>query len=78
MIGAGTISANIARDVFAKMAETGASPDAVVERQGLAQISDASHIEGLVDKVIAEHTDVVDRYRRGDRKLLGFLHGDRS
>ena len=75
MIGAGTISANIARDVFAKMAETGASPEAVVERQGLAQISDASHIEGLVDKVIAEHTDVVDRYRRGDRKLLGFFMG---
>lgn len=75
MIGAGTISANIARDVFAKMAETGASPEAVVERQGLAQISDASHIEGLVDKVIAKHTDVVDRYRRGDRKLLGFFMG---
>lgn len=75
MIGAGTISANSARDVFAAMAETGASPEAVVERQGLAQISDASQIEGLVDTVISEHPDVVDRYRRGDRKLLGFFMG---
>ena len=75
LIGAGTISANIARDVFATMAETGASPESVVERQGLAQISDASRIEDLIESVISEHADVVDRYRNGDRKLLGFFMG---
>lgn len=75
LIGAGAISANIARDVFAKMAESGASPDAVVEQQGLAQISDSSEIEELIVSVISEHPEEVARYRGGDRKLLGFFMG---
>lgn len=75
LIEAGAISANIARDVFAKMAETGAPPEAVVEQQGLAQISDSSEIEGLIVSVISEHPDKVARYRSGDRKLLGFFMG---
>ena len=75
LIEAGTISANIARTVFARMAETGASPQTVVEQKGLAQISDSSQIEGLIERVISEHPDAVDRYRRGDRKLLGFFMG---
>ncbi|MDE2889107.1 MAG: Asp-tRNA(Asn)/Glu-tRNA(Gln) amidotransferase subunit GatB [Gemmatimonadota bacterium] len=75
LIGAGAISANIARDVFAKMAESGASPEAVVAQQGLAQISDSSEIEELIVSVILEHPDEVARYRNGDRKLLGFFMG---
>ena len=75
LIEAGTISASIARTVFARMAETGASPETVVEQKGLAQISDSSQIEGLIESVISEQPDAVDRYRKGDRKLLGFFMG---
>lgn len=75
LIDTGAISANIARDVFATMAESGASPDAVVEQQGLAQISESSEIEGLIVRVISERPDEVARYRSGDRKLLGFFMG---
>ena len=75
LIDTGAISANIARDVFATMAESGASPDAVVEQQGLAQISESSEIEGLIVRVISERPEEVARYRSGDRKLLGFFMG---
>ncbi len=75
LIGAGTISASIARTVFAEMAETGAAPETVVEQKGLAQISDSSQIEGLIETLVSEHPDAAGRYRRGDRKLLGFFMG---
>ncbi len=75
LIDAGTISAGIARTVFAQMAETGASPESVVERKELAQISDSAQIEGLIEKVVSEHPEAADRYRKGDRKLLGFFMG---
>ena len=75
LIEAGAISASIGRTVFAEMAETGAAPETVVEQKGLAQISDSARIEDLIEKLISEHSDAADRYRSGDRKLLGFFMG---
>ena len=75
LIECGTISTSVGRTVFARMAETGNSPEAVVKQQGLAQISDSSRIDGLIDTVIAQHPDAVERFRNGDGKLLGFFMG---
>ena len=75
LIGDGTISGRIAKDVFAEMFETGKDAAAIVEEKGLKQVSDSGAIEALVDAVMAENQDKVEQYRSGKDKLFGFFVG---
>ena len=71
----GTISGKIAKDIFAKMWESGKAPDALVEELGLKQISDTSVIEKVVDDIIAANMDKVEAYKAGKVQLFGFFVG---
>nr|NIP81968.1 glutamine--tRNA ligase [Gemmatimonadota bacterium]NIQ57570.1 glutamine--tRNA ligase [Gemmatimonadota bacterium]NIU77736.1 glutamine--tRNA ligase [Gammaproteobacteria bacterium]NIX46883.1 glutamine--tRNA ligase [Gemmatimonadota bacterium]NIY11236.1 glutamine--tRNA ligase [Gemmatimonadota bacterium] len=71
----GTLSSRAGREVLAEMADTGASAGEVVDRKGLRQISDASALEPVVDRVIAAHPDEAADYRAGRTALLGFFMG---
>jgi len=75
LIGKGTISGTIAKDVLAKMLETGDSAGAIVEREGLKQESDSGAIEAAVDQVLAANADKVAEYRGGKQALFGFFVG---
>lgn len=75
LVDDGVISGNIAKGVFKELFETGGDPEAHVKAKGLAQISDTSAIEGLVDEVLAENPAEVERYKGGDKKLTGFFVG---
>lgn len=75
LISDNTISGKIAKDVFAIMYETGKDADAIVEEKGLKQVTDTGAIEALVDEVIAENPDNVEKYRGGKDKLFGFFVG---
>ncbi len=70
-----TISGSIARKVFQEMAYTGDDPSAVVDRLGLAQISDEGELESTVDQVLADHLDEVEKFKGGNKKLMGFFMG---
>jgi aspartyl-tRNA(Asn)/glutamyl-tRNA(Gln) amidotransferase subunit B len=74
-----TISGKIAKDVFDAMWSGEASgddaADAIIERRGLRQISDASAIETLVNDVLARNAAMVDEYRAGKDKALNALVG---
>jgi aspartyl-tRNA(Asn)/glutamyl-tRNA(Gln) amidotransferase subunit B len=59
----GTISGKIAKDVFARMLETGDDPAVIVEREGLVQISDVGAIEAAIDALIAANADKVAEVR---------------
>jgi aspartyl-tRNA(Asn)/glutamyl-tRNA(Gln) amidotransferase subunit B len=74
LIGDGTISGRIAKDVFAEMAETGEDAPTIVERKGLRQVSDTGAIEAAVDAAIAAHPVQVAQYR-ANPKVLGFFVG---
>jgi aspartyl-tRNA(Asn)/glutamyl-tRNA(Gln) amidotransferase subunit B len=71
----GTISGKIAKDIFAKMWESGKAPDALVDELGLKQISDTSVIEKVVDDIIAANMDKVEAYKGGKVQLFGFFVG---
>ena len=75
LIGDGTISGRIAKEVFAEMFETGKSAGEIVEEKGLRQVSDTGAIEGIIDEVLAENADKVEQYRGGKDKLFGFFVG---
>jgi aspartyl-tRNA(Asn)/glutamyl-tRNA(Gln) amidotransferase subunit B len=75
LVGKGTISGTIAKQVLEKMLETGDSAGAIVEREGLKQESDSGAIEAAVDKVLADNADKVAEYRGGKQALFGFFVG---
>lgn len=75
LIDDGTISGNIAKKVFASMIESGDEPGVIVEREGLAQVSDSGAIEGMIDEVLAANPDKVEEYKGGKDKLFGFFVG---
>jgi aspartyl-tRNA(Asn)/glutamyl-tRNA(Gln) amidotransferase subunit B len=75
LVGDGTISGSIAKQVLEKMLDTGDAPGAIVEREGLKQTSDTGAIEAAVDAVLAANADKVDQYRGGKDALFGFFVG---
>ncbi len=71
-----TISNNIARKVFdALWNGEGTSADAIIEAQGLKQITDSSAIEALVDEVLAANRKSVEEFRAGKEKAFNALVG---
>ena len=75
MLEAGTITAAIGRDVLGEMLESGQSPGAIVDAKGLRQIADTGELIPLIERVLAENTDAVERYRSGNKNLFGALVG---
>lgn len=75
LIGDGTISGKIAKDVFVDMIESGKKPSAIVEEKGLRQVSDTGAIEQSIRTILAENADKVAEYKSGKDKLFGFFVG---
>jgi aspartyl-tRNA(Asn)/glutamyl-tRNA(Gln) amidotransferase subunit B len=75
LVEKGTISGKIAKTVMEEMIKTGQTPAAIVEAQGLLQISNDAEIEQIVDRVLAENPQPVAQYRAGKTGLLGFFVG---
>ncbi|HCU05967.1 MAG TPA: Asp-tRNA(Asn)/Glu-tRNA(Gln) amidotransferase GatCAB subunit B [Holosporales bacterium] len=70
-----TISGKIAKDVFAKMWETGENPNTIIEQQGLKQVSDPKEIEDAVAKVLARSVAQLEQYKAGKETLFGYFVG---
>jgi aspartyl-tRNA(Asn)/glutamyl-tRNA(Gln) amidotransferase subunit B len=70
-----TISGKIAKEVFEAMWVEGSGADAVIEAQGLRQITDSSAIEKAIDEVMARNAEQLAAYRAGKDKLFGFFVG---
>jgi aspartyl-tRNA(Asn)/glutamyl-tRNA(Gln) amidotransferase subunit B len=75
LVGKGTISGSIAKQVLEIMLETGEGATAIVEREGLKQESDTGAIEAKVDEILAANADKVAQYRDGKVALFGFFVG---
>lgn len=71
----GTISVKIAKQVLEEMFATGKGAQEIVEAKGLVQISDVAELTAIVERVLAAHPKVVEDYRKGKEKALGFLVG---
>ncbi|MGR6835492.1 Asp-tRNA(Asn)/Glu-tRNA(Gln) amidotransferase subunit GatB [Syntrophomonas erecta] len=71
----GTISGKIAKTVFEEMFTNGKEPEEIVKEKGLVQISDEETLRSLVKEVLKNNPGVVEDYRNGKQKALGFLVG---
>jgi aspartyl-tRNA(Asn)/glutamyl-tRNA(Gln) amidotransferase subunit B len=75
MIEDSTISGKIAKDVFERMWATGEGPEAIVEREGLRQVTDEGEIRAAVEAVLAASPSQVATYRGGKAGTLGWFVG---
>jgi aspartyl-tRNA(Asn)/glutamyl-tRNA(Gln) amidotransferase subunit B len=75
LVDGGVINANTGKEVLAKMFTSGSSAQAIVDRRGLAQISDESQIQRLVDQVLADNPEQVAAFLEGASKLRGWFMG---
>jgi aspartyl-tRNA(Asn)/glutamyl-tRNA(Gln) amidotransferase subunit B len=75
MISDGVISTKIAKTVFEEMYRTGKDAGAVVEEQGLVQVSDTGEIEKIITDVIKANAGQAADYKAGKEKLFGFFVG---
>ena len=75
LVESGTITGQVAKEVFERMAATGEAAPAIVQRDGLAQISGTNELVQIVKKVIAANEKAVVDYRAGKEASLKFLIG---
>ena len=65
LVDGGLITGTSAKQVFERMWATGEGARAIVEREGLAQVSDTAALQAHVDAVIAASPEQVAAYRKG-------------
>ncbi len=79
LIGKGTISNNIGKQVLGLIISegaTGADVAEIVEKHNLAQVSDSSEVESVVQSVFDANPSEFERFKGGDKKLMGFFMGE--
>jgi aspartyl-tRNA(Asn)/glutamyl-tRNA(Gln) amidotransferase subunit B len=74
LIGEGTISGKIAKDLFEIVWTEGGDPRALVEARGMKQVTDLGAIEKVVDNIIAANPDKVAQ-ARAKPQLIGWFVG---
>ncbi len=75
LIDSGAIGGKSAKEVFDEMSLSGEAPDAIVERKGLAQISDPGAIREAALRVVERNAAQVEQFRAGKAQVFGFLVG---
>lgn len=75
LIDKGTINGTIAKKVFDELWLNGGEPAEIVERLGLAQVSDTAPILEAIAAIMAANQSQVDEYRSGKEKVFGFFVG---
>ncbi len=73
LISDDTISGKIAKDVFAKMIESGDDAGVIVEREGLKQVTDTGAIEAIVDEIIAANPEQAAGVREKPKAIGWFV-----
>jgi aspartyl-tRNA(Asn)/glutamyl-tRNA(Gln) amidotransferase subunit B len=70
-----TINSKAAKDVLARLWADGGSPAAIVQAEGLAQVSDPAAVAGFVDAILAANAKSAADFAAGKDNALKFLVG---
>ncbi|WP_319529051.1 Asp-tRNA(Asn)/Glu-tRNA(Gln) amidotransferase subunit GatB [uncultured Cohaesibacter sp.] len=74
LIKAGDISGKIAKDLFEIVWTEGGDPAKIVEEKGMKQVTDTGAIEAIIDKIIADNPDQVEKVKEKPG-LIGWFVG---
>jgi len=75
LVDSGIINGTTAKMVFEVMFDSGKDPEDIVKEKGLEILNDRSELLDVVKRVIAANPASVADYRKGKKKVLGFLVG---
>ena len=75
LVDAGVVSSNLAKEVFGEMFRTGETPDAVVERRGLRQSTDAGELERWCAAALAANPKSVADFKAGKEHAINAMKG---
>jgi aspartyl-tRNA(Asn)/glutamyl-tRNA(Gln) amidotransferase subunit B len=75
LVGDGTISGKIAKTIFQELVAKGGSATAIIERDGLVQVSDDGAIQAVIARVIEASPAQVAQYVSGKDKIFGYFVG---
>jgi len=75
LIQDGTISGKMAKDISEAMYKTGGTPEEIIKKKGLVQITDGDALAATLSEILAKNPDQVAQYRAGRDKLFGFFVG---
>src|SRR5260370_39699202 len=73
LIGEGTISGKIAKDLFEIVWQEGGTPRALVDAPGMKQVTDLGAIEKVVDDIIAANPDKVSQAKAKPAAIQWFV-----
>jgi aspartyl-tRNA(Asn)/glutamyl-tRNA(Gln) amidotransferase subunit B len=76
LVDTGIISGSMAKSVFEEMIASGKAPEAIVEENGLRQISDSGALREIARKIVGENPDAAEKFRAGKTQLMGFFVGE--
>jgi aspartyl-tRNA(Asn)/glutamyl-tRNA(Gln) amidotransferase subunit B len=74
LIGEGTISGKIAKDLFEMVWSEGGDPRTIVEQRGMKQVTDLGAIEKVVDEIVGKNPDKVAD-AKSNPKAIGWFVG---
>jgi len=75
LIAQGRIGGNQAKDVLEKVFATGQQPAEIVEKEGIAQMSDQNELEQIIEEVLAASPKAVEDFHRGKESSITWLIG---
>ena len=70
-----TLSNKLARQVFEAMWGSDLNAEAIIERDGLKQMTDSGAIEAIIDEVLANNAKSVEEFKAGKEKAFNALVG---
>ena len=75
LIDANKISFTSGKVILEELIQKDTTPDDVAKKLDLYQENDESAISEIVDEVIKNNQDIVERIKNGEDKLVGFMVG---
>jgi len=69
------ISAQSGKKILDMIEAEDKEPEAIIAERGLAQVSDASLLKTAVQQAIEANPKEAERFRAGEKKLMGFFVG---
>ena len=76
LIDEGKVSSTAAsQKIFPEMLKSQESVQEIAERLNIIQVSNEGELAGFIDEVIRSNTSEVDRYKNGEKQLVGFFMG---
>jgi len=75
MVDKGTISLNVAREIFPELYRSGKTAEQIVQEKGLTQVSDEGALAKVIEEVLGKNPGQVAQFKEGKQQVLGFLVG---